>query len=116
MTLVDIGRIVYILEDLEQAEKKSNRLYEETGQTGSKLDNFSGMQQVKRTIEFIMEDMKEECQIIDQMSRCLEEVCIAFSHYEEEITEYAEESGSQSVKEPLLEAVRIPENLFRLLR
>lgn len=116
MTLIDIGRTINILVSLAQAEKISNQLYEEAGQIGIQLGNLSGMQQVRRTLEYIMEDMEEEYRVMGQMNRYLEETCRTFQKYEEEIAEYAEEASMQNGREPILKAIRIPDNIFRLLR
>lgn len=116
MTLIDIRRTTGILGSLAQAERKYHQFYEEAGQSGRQLGNLSGMHLVRRSLEHIMEDMQEEDQVLNQMIRCLEITCQTFQKYEEEITEYAEESSDQYGTEAVLKPGRIPENIFRLLR
>ncbi|MBO5159764.1 MAG: hypothetical protein J6B94_09305 [Lachnospiraceae bacterium] len=116
MTLIDIRRTTEILVSLAQAERKYHQFYEEAGQNDRQLGNLSGMHLVRRSLEHIMEDMQEGDQVLNQMIRCLEITCQTFEKYEEEITEYAEESGCQYGSETILKAVEIPENIFRLLR
>lgn len=116
MTLVDIRRITELQISFEELTRRCRRLYEESGQTYKQLKNLSGMQQVQRTLEYIMEDVQEECQLLKLMDGCLEQTCRTFAVSEEYITEHAEESKDGNLKNNILEAVTIPESIFRLLR
>ena len=116
MTLIDIRCTADVQLDFEESKRKSNRLCEEAYQTSNLLKNLSGMQQVRRTLEHILEDMQEEKQILEQMNKCLEESCRVYGSYENEITEYAEESHITSSNEQKIGEIVIPENIFRILR
>lgn len=116
MTIIDIRRTTDMLVSFEESKRKSSRFYEETGQTSEQLNHLSGMLQVRKTLEAIMEDMQEEYELLEQMTGCLEQVCKNCVRYEEEITDFAEETGLVKSTELVLEEVRLPENLFVLLR
>ena len=116
MTLIDIRRTAGVLQDLEQSKRKSDRLYEGAYQTSEQLKNLSGMQQVRRTLEHILEDMLEEKQVLEQMNRCLEESCRMYSSYENEITEFVEEAHVTKSREQEIGEFVIPENILRILR
>lgn len=115
MTLIDIRRTADMLVSFEESKKKSGRFYEEAGQTSEQLNNLSGMLQVRKTLEAIMEDMQEEYELLEQMIGCLEQVCKNCIRYEEEITDFAEEAGMVKSTEQVFGDFRIPENLFTLL-
>lgn len=116
MTLIDIRRTADMLAAFEESKKKCGRLYGEAGQTSEQLKNLSGMPEVRRTLEAIMEDMLEEAKLLEQMTECLEGVCKTCIRYEEEITDFAEEASLVKATEQELTDVSIPENLFMLLR
>lgn len=116
MTLIDIRRVADILESFQESEKKLGRLYEETGQTSEQLMNLSGMLEIRRTLEAVMEDMQEESELLKQMIGCLEEVCKICIRYEETITDFAEETASVKLSEQVFGDILISENLFELLR
>lgn len=116
MTMIDITRTAEQLAAIEESKKKCGRLYEEAVQNIEQLNNVSGMELVRRTLEHILEDVQEEYQLLEQMSRCLEETCKAYSMYENRIADFAEEASSVNSREQILGVVRIPENLLRLLR
>lgn len=116
MTLIDIRQTADVLLDLEESKQKSNRLCEGAYQTSEQLKKLSGMQQVRRILEHIIEEMLEEKQILEQMNRCLEESCRAYSNCENEIVEFAEEAHTVNSKEQWIVDFAIPEYLFRILR
>lgn len=116
MTMIDIKRTTEVLVSFEESKKTCSRLYEEASQSSMQLRNLSGMNQVRRTLEHILEDMQEEYQVLEQMNRCLEGSCRSYSRYEEGITEFAEEKGTDKWNQYIFGTLNIPEHLFRLLR
>lgn len=116
MTLIDITKTANAALRLEQSEDKSQRLYLRTNQIARQLGNLSGMYQVRRTLERIMDEMQEERQVLAQMNQCLECTCKNYYRHEVEITEFAEEKKGQKSEEPKLEVIHFPDGLFNLLR
>lgn len=123
MVLIDIKKAADVRVFFQESEKKFGRLYEETGQTNEQLMNLSGMLQIRRTLEAVMEDMQEEWKLLKQMSGCLEGACKTCIRYEEEIADFAEEkvyfatliagAAEESLRE--LGDITVPKRLFELL-
>lgn len=116
MTLINITKTTNAALRLKQSENKCRRLYSRTNQTARQLGNLSGMYQVRRTLERIMDEMENEYRVLEQMERCLETTCKNYDRHETEITEFAEEKKGQKKNEPELRIVGYPERLFQLLR
>ncbi len=119
MTLIDIKRTESVLISFQESKKKLGRLYGETSQTSEQLNHLSGMLQIRRTLEAVMEDLQEEWEVLAQMSGCLEGICKTCIRYEEEITDFAEETATiRAVKGTIygeLGDIPIPNLLFELL-
>lgn len=116
MTFINITKTANAAFRLDQAEDRCQRLYLRTGQTARQLGNLSGMYQVRKTLERIMDEMQEERRVLAQMNQCLERTCKNYYQHEMEITEFAEEKKGQKSEEPKLEVIHFPEGLFNLLR
>ena len=115
MTVLDIRRMTEAQVSLERLTRKCHQLCEESGQTYKQLKNLSGMQQVRRTLEYIMEDMKEETQLLAKMEECLEQTTAMFSACENLVAEHAEETR-RNPQLLLFSETIIPSNIFRLLK
>lgn len=116
MTLIDIKKMTEVQLNLEMFVRRQRLSCAKLDQSYVCLENLSGTQQVRRTLEHIMEDIQEEAQLLSQMAKCLEQTCRTFSTSEVYIAEHAEESKTASSKYDLFEAVTVPEAIFRLLR
>lgn len=116
MTLVDIRKLTEQQRTLEELTARCQRLYVESEQTYRQLKNLSGMYQVRRTLEYVMEDIQEEYQLLKMMGGCLEQTCRIFVASEEYVAEHAEESKVADSTIDVLETIQIPDNIFRLLR
>lgn len=115
MTLIDIRQVTEVQVSLEKLTRKCHQLYEESGQTYKQLKNLSGMQQVQRTLEHVMDDVQEEYQLLKKMEGCLSQTAENFRICETFVAEHVEESKSNPHKWFFAESV-IPDSIFRLLK
>ena len=114
MTLIDIRQVTEVQISLEKLTKKCHQLCEESGQTYIQLKNLSGMQQVQRMLEYIVEDMQEEYQLLGKMEECLIQTAESFRTCETFVAEYVEESQNNPQKCFFAKTI-IPDGIFRLL-
>lgn len=115
MTLINITRTANAALNLNQLENKCHQLYLQANQSTKQLGDLSGMYQVRKTLERIMDDIEKEYRVLDQMNQCLENICKSYCRHEEEIVEFAEEVKAQRIDEPQIGIVRVPDGLFNLL-
>lgn len=116
MTLIDIKKMTDVQMNLEMFVRRQRLSCAKLDQSYVCLENLSGMQQVRRTLEHIMEDIQEEAQLLSQMAKCVEQTCKTFTISEVYIAEHAEESRTASSQYNLFESVTVPEVVFKLLR
>lgn len=114
MTLMDIRQATEVQISLEKITNKCHQLCEESGQTYKQLKNLSGMQQVQRMLEEIMEDMQEEYQLLGKMEGCLVQTAEAFRTCETFVAEHVDESKNNPQKWFFAKHT-IPDSIFRLL-
>lgn len=116
MTLLDIRQAANSLRSLEESKRKSAQLYGRTEEIRCLLGFVSEMQQVQRNLKYVLEDMQEEYQLMNQFSACLKETCKSYIQYENEITEFTEEILQTRDNQWLFGEITIPEIYFKLLR
>lgn len=116
MTLIDIRRTADLLQSFEEIYHQMEQFYIEVEESNVSLGNLSGMQQVRKKIETILEDIQDEAGLAEKFSDCLEGTCQNFARYENEIIVYAEETERAGSGGQILGRIEIPENILNMLR
>lgn len=118
MTLADLRQVAYIQGSMEENRNKMSGLYQQTGEIYRQLDALSGMTQVRRSLERIMEEVESEKKALDDMQRCLGQSLRVYSGYETNIAEFAEEKaayGKINGDSGNIGVVEIPQRILDLL-
>ncbi len=115
MSMVNLMKTSEIHEMFEGSAEKLYRLWEDTGQTERLIGNLSGMQNVQRRMEEILEDMQQEYRALKQMEQCLTDMSEIVARYEEIIADHVEETREVISQERKIQKIYIPEELLKRL-
>lgn len=115
MTLADIRQIYFVMLSTREYRQKMRQYRYEVTDIKRQLMRNTQMISVGRSLEYIMDEIEAEEQVLGSMHSCLERSLYAYERLEERITEYAEEKAQTGINKLKIEKFKIPEGIFRLL-
>lgn len=93
MTLVDIKQTNSVRASIEDKKRRMDNLCREVRDINRQLMWLSGMSEVCRSLDHIIDDMETEQRVLRDMHLCLTHSLNAYVRHEENITDFAEEKA-----------------------
>lgn len=119
MTLIDIMQAKSVEASLNYDRQRMKFFLAEVQDIERRLGSLSGMSDIRRSIEHIVDDMEMEEQVLESMYRCLEQGIHTYTYHEENITDFAEEKAREGEAITVFKAVDfeklIPKEIFKVL-